>query len=267
MKIAFSGDIGTGRMKQLAIDVVNSWNGAFATPADTIDCVAEEPLPWQNSSVDEEEAIEEFGNLGAECYNRMMFLYNQYEKYKEEKNIVYSASPLDVMAETLTCFEQFPEEVKEAAVDKVAYWFSRTIQLLDLIYILAPKKEKDDDKEEKENKENKEEKANDEITFRNRYEQVLFGLWTQYTDNFEKSGIFPKDNCPGIALFETEEPLSELRLIIDRHGNLADDESPEKIQQLYDSIKDPRLLSNVKEILEKPKIPLIGVPQTGRIQL
>lgn len=240
---------GEGKLKQLALDVVNRWNGAFVTPAETLDDKAFTP-EWVNDSISREDAEKEFGWMGAFYYNRMMFLQSQYDKYKEQKNIVYAASPLDILAETLTAFEKYPDDVTETAVDKVTYWFKHAIQSLDLIYILPPQHEKDE--------------KLDETT--KRYEEILNGLWIQYTDNFEKAGIYPVDNCAGIAVFETKDPISEMRLVVDEHGNLAGEDSPEQVQKLYDSIKDARLLKNVKDIMEKPQIPIIGVPQSNIIQ-
>lgn len=256
MKLAITGMRGEGKLKQLAKDIVTEWAGAFATPADDID-KEELEIPWQNTEVTEEAASEQYGNLGAYYYNLMLYLNGQYDKFKEHKNIVYACSPLDVLAEALTAAEMFPDEVTE--LDTIIYWFKRAITKLDLIYILPPKH---DNKGE----EPKEEvKITEQERFTQRYEQILNGLWIQYADNFEKAGIYPVDDCPGIAILETEEPISEIRMVVDRHGNLAAEDSPEQVQKLYDSIKDKRLLDNVKDILSKPEIPLVGTPKSNII--
>lgn len=268
MKIAIIGQDNEKNAK-LVKDVLTNWGGAFATPQKTI---FDETVEWtENSGKTEQEAVEEFGEYGAELYNRMLLLSKQYEEYKEVKNIIYNGSTLDLLANALFLYEN--GLVDDKLVEKMIYWNKVLISKLDLIYILPPKHDKEDTaaatEGEKENTEEKkateERELTDEEKENKRLEEIYFSLWLQYTDDFEKSEIFPHKDCPGIVTFETENPIEEMKMIVDKSGNLTSDESPEEVQKLYDSIKDPRLLKNVKDIMEKPSIPLIGTPDSQTI--
>lgn len=271
MKIAIIGQDNENNAK-LVKDILTNWGGVFATPQKTI---FDETVEWtENSGKTEKEAIEEFGEYGAELYKRMLLLSKQYKEYKEVKNIVYNGSTLDLLANALFLYEN--GLVDDKLVEKMIYWNKVLIPKLDLIYILPPKQEKreentkadttDTEKETTDKKEATEERElTDEEKENKRLEEIYYSLWLQYTDDFENSEIFPHKDCPGIATFETENPIDEIKMIVDKSGNLTSDESPEEMQKLYDSIKDPRLLKNVKEIMERPSIPLIGTPNSQNI--
>lgn len=271
MKIAIIGTE-TERVQGLVKEVMKAWDGAFGTPAATI---YDETVEWSKGNpATREEREKAMGEYGAELLNRMALLADQYESYKEEKNLLYAGCPLDVLANGLFLYEKDPEGITQEAVEKLVYWNKRLIRNLDLIYILPPKKKEAENTGENAEKpagegektEETVEKTEEELDAE-RLEQIYFSLWLQYTDHFEESDIYPHRDCPGIALLETEDPISEMRMVVDKNGNLAGEESPEDIQKLYNSIRDPKILAEAKKILEKRTIPLVGVPQTSTIIL
>jgi hypothetical protein len=105
-------------------------------------------------------------------------------------------------------------------------------------------------------KEEIEEEKKEVMTEDERILEVIYNnFWNDYIVDFEKSKIFPK-SCPGLAYFETENPLSEVRQIVNQAGNLMEDDGSKSIESLMHAIRDKRLLKNALSILKKPSIPL-----------
>lgn len=265
------------RVGKVVLDAVTAWNGVFPSPAANI---YDEEVEWPESiGKTREECEESMGEVGAELYGRMMLLSNQYEQYKEEKNMLYRGCTIDILANALFWLEKDPESITPECMEKILYWHKRLVRKLDLIYILPPER-KDDEKVEQQTTESKEgvekteeapaepapepEKTPEELDAE-RLEQIYYAIWLEYTDNFERTQFFPNDDCPGIAVLETNDPISELRRDIDDKGNLSGDGDPADIQKLFNNLRDPKILEEAKKILEKRSIPLIGVPQSNTI--
>lgn len=275
MKVAIIGTE-TERVRKVVMDAVAAWNGVFPTPATT---VYDETTDWPTSiGKSREECEEVMGEVGAELYGRIMMISDQYEQYREEKNMLYSGSTLDIVANALFWMEKDPASITTEAMEKLIYWHKRLVRKLDLIYILPPEIKQDtkDDGEKPDDTETgsestdtkpaEREKTEEELD-NERLEQIYFALWLEYTDNFEHTQFFPNDDCPGIAVLESNDPISEMRRDIDSKGNLSGDGDPADIQKLFDNIRDPKILEEAKKILEKRSIPLVGVPQSNTIIL
>lgn len=240
MKIAIVSANDTKR-KELVENIVKAWGGVFPTPALTIASELTEEDVKTPSSID----LTQWNETEQYLYRRLFLLQKQAEDYREEKNIVYNGSTLDILANALYLMSL--GEVTPEFVEKMVYWNKIVMKTLDLIYILPAHKEPEEG-----------EILTEEEGETNALDNIIYNLFTEYTDNIEKSEIFPAQDCPGIAVLETDDPITEIRLVVDSNGNLAGEDDPSQVQKLYDSIKDPRLLKNVKEIMEAKTIPLIG---------
>ena len=248
MKIAF---IGTqeDRLKELAKDFLNEWS-KFVTPASTI---YDEELEIPEDIKIPLEKLEKFNEIEQDLYLRMSLLDYQYEKYKELKNVVWVGSSLDVLAEAL--LYNSLQAVSDDFVSEMIYKSKKIIKNLDLIYWMPSNKQFEEDKEIKIKEEIEEEKK-EVMTEDERILEVIYNnFWNDYIVDFEKSKIFPK-SCPGLAYFETENPLSEVRQIVNQAGNLMEDDGSKSIESLMHAIRDKRLLKNALSILKKPSIPL-----------
>lgn len=241
MKIAITSS-SPEKARTIRDDIMKAWNGVFPSPSisvfdDPKTMTAKGPVDFDETQWSSEEV---------DLWKKIWLLQSQYDEYKEQKNIVFLGSPIDILAETLYKFSV--GEVGDDFVDKVIYWHKQLLKRLDLVYI-APAADYNKGEDE-------------ELTEEEEHTLMMDGyianIFTQYTDNFEQSELFIHDDCPGIALLETDDPISEIRLVVDRNGNIGEEDSPEQIQKLYDSIKDQRLLKNVKEIMEQKRIPLVG---------
>lgn len=248
MKIAF---IGTqeDRLKDLAKDFLNEWP-KFVTPASTI---YDEELEIPDDIKIPLEKLEKFNEIEKDLYLRMSLLDYQYEKYKELKNVVWVGSSLDVLAEAL--LYNSLQAVSDDFVSEMIYKSKKIIKNLDLIYWMPSNKQFEEEKEIKIKEEIEEEKK-EVMTEDERILEVIYNnFWNDYIIDFEKSKIFPK-SCPGLAYFETENPLSEVRQIVNQAGNLMEDDGSKSIESLMHAIRDKRLLKNALSILKKPSIPL-----------
>lgn len=248
MKIAF---IGTqdDRLRELTKDFLCEWP-KFVTPAATI---YDEELEIPEDIKIPLEKLDKFNEVEKDLYLRMSLLDYQYEKYKELKNVVWVGSSLDVLAETL--LYNSLQSVSDDFVSEMIYKSKKIIKNLDLIYWMPSNKQYEEEKELK-IKEEIESETSEVMTEDERILEVIYNnFWNDYIVDFEKSKIFPK-SCPGLAYFETTNPLSEIRQIVSQAGNLLEEDDTQSIEALMKAIKDKKLLKNALNILKKPSIPL-----------
>lgn len=240
MKIAIVSANDTKR-KELVDKVVVGWNGTIPTPALSISSELSDDDVKIPSSID----LSKWNETEQYLYKRLFLLQQQAETYKDEKNLIYNGCTIDILANALLLSEL--GEVSPEFVEKIIYWNKIVMKHLDLIYILPAHVEAEEGKE-----------LSDEELETNRIDNIIYNLFTEYTDNLEKSQIFPPQDCPGIAVLETDDHITEMRLVIDAKGNLTGEPDPTEVQRLYNSIRDPKLLANVKNIMEQKSIPLVG---------
>ena len=248
MKIAFTGTQ-DDRLRELTKDFLNEWPN-FVTPASTI---FDEELEIPDDIKVPLEKLEKFNEIEKDLYLRMSLLDYQYEKYKELKNVVWVGSSLDVLAEAL--LYNSLESVSDDFVSEMIYKSKKIIKNLDLIYWMPSNKQYEEEKDIKIKEEIKDEPVEVMTEDECILEVIYNNFWNDYIVDFEKSKIFPK-SCPGLAYFETDKPLSEIRQIVNQAGNLMEDDDTKSIEALMRAIKDKRLLKNAMSILKKPSIPL-----------
>lgn len=235
MKIAFFCSDAKKRAELVKTMVVN-WEGVFSSPVKT---ALDEEVEWPERFSGEEYTKKHEAEKEVDIYKRMLFLSDQFDRYKEVKNIVYSGCPLDLVAETLLAFDK--EEVSEDFVDAVIRRNKDIVRNLDLIYYQPVPLDKIEDEEEQ------------------KKEQVYYAIVSEYLDEDTSSGVFPATDCPGVVVLESQNPVNEIREIVGKDGSLTgDDSSPAEMQRLLDSLKDPRIKEHAKTLLQEPSIPLVG---------
>ena len=249
MKIAFIG-AQEDRLRQLTKDFMSEWT-TFMTPVSTI---YDEELEIPEDIKIPFEKLEKFNEIEKDLYLRMAILDYQYEKYKDVKNVVWTGSSLDVLAETL--LYNSLDAVNDDFVSEMIYKNKKILKKLDLIYWMPSDKIFNDEKELTIKEEIQEEQKEVMTEEERILETVYNNFWNDYIKDFDKSKIFPK-SCPGIAYFETTNHLDEIRQIVNQAGNLMEEDGSKSIEALMHAIKDKKLLKKALEILQKPSIPLV----------
>lgn len=256
MKIAFIGSQ-EDRLRDLTKKFLNEWDTFVCPSVSIFDDEIDIPEDIGLST----EKINKFNEVEKDLYLRMCFLEYQMDKYKEEKNVVWTGSTLDILA--LTMIHREYGGVSDDFVETIIYKNKKIIKKLDLIYWMPSEKFFTEPNEEEIASIGLDEDGNKKkveiMTVEEQLLEIVYNnIWNDYVKNFEDSIIFPK-KCPGIALFETTDPIDEIRGIVTHSGNLTlNDEDGQAIEKLTHAIRDKRLLKNVMEILKKPSIPLLG---------
>lgn len=133
-------------------------------------------------------------------------LQTQYEKYKDQKYIIYNGSPVDMLCDTLYLADM--GLISDVYMEKVVYWHKRYMipGNLDVVYWM-PNKEGTENLEEDDKK----------------VESIYNNIFNNYQTKFDTSPLFNQTRCTAFLRFETVEYISEMRDLIDPRGNLYDE--------------------------------------------
>lgn len=196
MKIAISGSSDKNR-SNLIKSFISQWP-MYATPSETIFSDVKWPDPAPPAL---EETKSEMNEIEQKLFAKILLLEQQYEKYKDVGYIVYDGCGVDVLVNALILCEE--DYVSEEFVEKVIYHNKKLLRELDVVYYQpdnALSEESSDDAKV--------------------LESVYWNFYDNYQTDFDNSPFFDQKNCPSILLLDTDSPINEIKMLIDKDGNL-----------------------------------------------
>lgn len=199
MKIAISG-LNPEEHKKLITQVQAAWP-LYVNPVKTIFDEREETEEDDDDFkklVDEMKLNEDETNNFRGWY----LLQKQYEKYKNQKYIIYNGSPIDLLCEAVVFAAH--GLISDEYMNKIIYYHKKYMspKNLDIVWWM-PNKTGTDELEE-----------HDAML-----ESVYNNLWDNYQTNFDKSPYFNHERCSAYSRFDTLDYLDEMRYLIDLKGN------------------------------------------------
>lgn len=199
MKIAICGSDDASRLN-LIKSFMKQWP-MYATPAATIfDSDINIDIPESLLKTKEECTPIEW-NL----FTKMLLLEKQYEMYKESGHIIYNGSPSDILINALILCEE--GYVSEEFVEKIIYHHRRALKRIDVIYFLPDNNITEESPEDAKKLEN-----------------VYWNFYENYQENFTSSPFFDQTDCPSFLLLESDNPIGEMMMLLDKYGNLESSE-------------------------------------------
>ena len=196
MKIAISGSNDTNRAN-LIKSFISQWP-MYATPSETIF----QDVSWPESAPAAlEEAKAGMNEIEQKLFAKILLLEQQYEKYKEVGYIVYDGCGVDVLVNALILCEE--NYVSEEFVEKIIYHNKKLLRELDVVYYLPDDSISSDSPEELK-----------------MLESVYWNFYDNYQVDFDNSPFFDQKNCPSILLLDATSPINEIKMLLDKNGNL-----------------------------------------------
>lgn len=232
MKIAISGSNDEKRT-QLIKSFISQWS-MYATPAENI---FDESI---NIDISDElkKSMESMNDLEKTLFSKIILLEKQLETYKDVGHIIYNGSSADIIVNSLILCEN--GLVSEDFIEKIIYHNKKILRLLDVVYFLPNDNINEDSKEE--------EKL---------LETVYWNFYDNYQLEFDSSPFFDHKNCASILLLESSSPINEIKMLLDKNGNLDNTSQGGSDGDLIDNEKlkkalraNPQLLSAALDSLK-----------------
>lgn len=218
----------------------------YATPAENIF----QDIVWSSSDESLNESYDKMNDVEKILFSKLILIETQLEKYKDHGYLVFNGSGADILVNALILCEQ--GYVSEEFVEKVIYHNKKILRSLDVVYFLPDNSINEDSEDEKKI-----------------LESVYWNFYENYQTEFDSSPFFDHKNCASILLLDTDSPINEIKMLLDKNGNLegtsqggADGDliSAEKLQRALKG--NPKLLEAAIESLKG------GTPQNiGSISL
>jgi hypothetical protein len=196
MKIALCGGDEDSRDK-LIKSFISQWP-MYAMPAENIynTDLTEDDIP---------EALKEtystMNEIEKQLFGKLILIENQLEKYSDHGHLLFNGSGIDVLINALILCEN--EAVSEEFVEKIIYHNKKILRLLDVVYFTPNDKVNDDSPEP------------DKML-----ESVYWNFYDNYQSEFDSSPFFDHKNCASILLLESDSPINEIKMLLDKNGNL-----------------------------------------------
>lgn len=226
MKIAICGSDDESR-SNLIKSFISQWP-MYATPAETIF----DEVKWpENCEKDLDELKEKLNPIEQMLFAKMILIEKQYDTYKDVGHIIYNGCGMDILVISLILCEE--GHVSEDFVERVIYHNKKLLRKIDVVYyqpnINLSKESSEEDKH---------------------LENVYWNLYDNYQTDFDNSPFFDQKNCPSILLLETKSPINEIKMLLDKDGNLegtshGGDDSP-----LMDVARLKKVLRNNPKLLD-----------------
>jgi hypothetical protein len=161
----------------------------------------------------------------------MLLLEKQYESYKDVGHIIYNGCGVDILVNSLILCES--GHVSEDFVERVIYHNKKLLRKIDVVYYQPNSNITDESDEDAKLLEN-----------------VYWNFYDNYQTEFDNSPFFDQKNCPSILLLETNSPINEIKMLLDKNGNLegtsqGGDEGP-----LLDMDRLKKVLRNNPKLLD-----------------
>lgn len=240
MKIAICGSDDNARV-DLIKSFISQWP-MYATPSETI--FGE--TTWPEKAPEALEKLKEkLNEIEQTLFAKMLLLENQYEKYKGQGHIIYNGCGIDILVNALILCEN--ELVSEEFVERIIYHNKKLLKKIDVVYYMPN------------NTITEESKEDDKVL-----ESVYWNFYDNYQTDFHNSPFFDQKNCPSILLLETNSPINEIKMLLDKDGNLegtsfGGDDNLTDIAKLKKVLRgEPRLLEAALESLKGDKPTNIG---------
>lgn len=233
MKIALSG-LNSEVHKKIIKDVQGLWP-KYVSPLKTIfdeDADNEKLEDEANESV--KKVLADLNEFEKDNFLGWNLLYQQFDKYSNQKYIIYNGSPIDLFVAAMMM--RGYEQVSDEYIEKTIYYLKKYLKKLDVVY-WVPNEKGTEDLEEV-----------DMVL-----EKLYNGLYNQYHNNFQTSPYFDHDCCPAFIRFDTTDYIEEMKYILDHNGDL---EGEQTTRSLEDEVK-------TKEKLAKFSPELLDVIQEG----
>lgn len=214
MKIALSG-LNPDKSKKLIIEVQKLWPNYVSPTKSIFDEEIEFPSDKSNYHI-----YQSLNEVEKDNFARWQLLHDQYEKYKNQKHIIYNGSPIDLLVAGMVL--RANEEMSSDYIAKTIGYFKSYMKKLDLIYWMPNENGLD---------------GLDEVD--TDAERVYNGIYDQYRNHFDKSIYFDANNCSAFVRFNTTNYIEEMKLLLDHNGNLFGSDTNE--HNLNDSVKAQEL--------------------------
>lgn len=235
MKLAISG-LNSDKHKELIRNIQKTWP-LYVSPVQSI---------FDETDKEDDEKftsrVKEMGLNEDEINNyRGWYLLNeQYEKYKDQKYIIYNGSPVDLFCEALLLADC--GLISNEYIEKVIYYHKKYLQKLDVVWWMPNPEGTEGIKDETDKK----------------METIYNNIYNNYQTNFDKSPYFNQSHTSSFIRFDTLEYMDEVRLLLNSKGNLWDDnvtnvdeEELRKRLQRYPDLYEIYVNAKNNEILSK----------------
>lgn len=226
MKIAISSSNDANR-SNLIKSFISQWQ-MYATPSDNIfnSKLKEEDMPEALI-----ESYNEMNDLERELFGKMIFLENQLERYKDNGYLIFNGSGIDILIHSLILCEN--GHVSEDFVEKIIYHNKKMLRLLDVVYFMPDNEVTEESEDEKKI-----------------LESVYWNFYDNYQTEFDNSPFFDQKNCASILLLESASPINEIKMLLDKNGNLESTSQGGLDGELIDNEKLKRVLKHNPKLLE-----------------
>lgn len=233
MKIAIFGTNDEQRLN-LIKSFISQWP-MYAMPEENI---FQDEIKLEIANGDIIKSMESMNELEKKLFSKIIFFENQLAKYKDVGHIIYNGSGNDILVNALILCEN--NLVSEDFVEKIIYHNKKILRLLDVVYFI-PNDKVDNNSDD-----------SDKLL-----ENVYWNLYENYQTEFDQSPFFDHKNCASILLLETNSPINEIKMLLDKNGNIestahggydGDLIDSEKLKQVFNS--NPQLLSAALESLK-----------------
>lgn len=226
MKIAFCGSDNEYR-KSIIKSFISQWP-MYATPANDIFGNVVWPENAHENLNDSKSKLNEVEQL---LFTKLIFFETQLEKYKDVGHIVYNGAGIDILVNSLILCEE--GLVSEEFVEKVIYHNKKILRDLDVVYFVP-------------NRTLNEESSHDDLCL----EGVYWNFYENFQTEFDTSPFFDQQNCASILLLETDSPINEIKMLLDKNGNLEGTSQGGTDGDLIDADKLKRALRGNPQLLE-----------------
>lgn len=226
MKIAFCGSDDENR-KSIIKSFTFQWP-MYATPANNIF----DDVSWpEDAHEDLNESKSKLNDIEQSLFTKLIFFEKQLEKYKDVGHIVYNGCAIDILVNSLLLCEE--GLVSEEFVEKVIYHNKKILRELDVVYFVP-------------NRTLTEESLHDDLCL----EGVYWNFYENFQTEFDTSPFFDHQNCASILLLETDSPINEIKMLLDKNGNLEGTSQGGTDGDLIDTNKLQRALKGNPQLLE-----------------
>ena len=229
MKIALSG-LNPDAHKDLIKQVQGLWP-RYVSPTKTIfdENEGQEEL---NDTV--KKVLEDLNEFEKDNLLGWNLLYSQFDKYSNQKYIIYNGSPIDLFVSAMVMRSY--GKVSDDYIEKVIYYMKKYLRKLDIVYWIPNLNGL---------------RELDEVDTAT--EKLYNGIYNQYHNNFQTSPYFDHEYCPAFIRFDSLNYLEEMKYVLNHNGDL---EGAEQSRTLEEEVK-------VKDKLAKFNPELLEVIEAG----
>lgn len=244
MKIAICSSNDDSRAK-LIKSFISQWP-MYATPAENIF----QDIKWECNDESLNESYNKMNEVEQLLFSKLILVEQQLEKYKDHGYLVFNGSGADILVHSLILCEQ--GFVSEEFVEKVIYHNKKILRLLDVVYFLPNNLINEESEDEKKV-----------------LESVYWNFYENYQTEFDSSPFFDHKNCASILLLDTDSPINEIKMLLDKNGNLEGTSQGGTDGDLISTSKLQRILKGNPKLLEAALESLKGggIQNVGSITL